>query len=177
MTIEEIREKILTGKAILFCGAGFSMSTTNIEDNNPPLARQLSKEISNLGKFNESDNLKYTSDRYINENKDDLSELVQLLKKRFSIKKTPQEHINIMSYPWRRIYTTNYDDAIEVAAKSASIHLDSICIDDSSKDFFKRNDLCVHINGFINGLTEEKLRDDYLKLSKSSYFSTNSFPT
>ncbi len=175
MIIEDIREKILTGKAILFCGAGFSISTINIEDKNPPLASQLSKEISNLGKFKESDNLKYTSDRYINENKDDLSELVQLLKNRFSIKKTPQEHINIMSYPWRRIYTTNYDDAIEVAAKSASIHLDSICIDDSSKDFFKRNDLCVHINGFINGLTEEKLRNDYLKLSKSSYFSTNSF--
>ena len=175
MTVEEIREKILTGKAILFCGAGFSYGSKNILDETPPTASSLSKKISQLGGFKESENLRFTSDKYINDNKQDLTKLIDLLFNNFSIKETSEAQNNIISYPWRRIYTTNYDDTIEVAGKKTGKHIDCICIDDSSKDFFSRNNICVHINGYINGLTEEKLMNGYLKLSKASYFSSNSF--
>lgn len=175
MKVEEIREKVMTGKAILFCGAGFSYGAQNILDETPPTAKCLSKEISKLGGFTESENLRFTSDKYIKENKKDLSKLIDLLFNNFSIKETSEAQNNIISYPWRRIYTTNYDDTIESGAKKTGKHIDFICIDDSSKDFFSRNNICVHINGYINGLTEEKLTNGYLKLSKASYFSSNSF--
>lgn len=175
MTVDEIREKLLTGKAILFCGAGFSYGAKNINDEIPPSAGKLSKQICDLGKFKESDNLRFSSDKFIAENKNNLSELIKLLFKNFSIKETSIPQNNIISYPWRRIYTTNYDDTVETAGKNVCKHIDSICIDDSSKDFFTRNDICVHINGYINGLTDEKLTNGYLKLSKASYFSSNSF--
>lgn len=175
MKVEEIREKVMTGKAILFCGAGFSYGAQNILDETPPTAKCLSKEISKLGDFTESENLRFTSDKYIKENKKDLSKLINLLFNNFSIKETSEAQNNIISYPWRRIYTTNYDDTIESGAKKTGKHIDFICIDDSSKDFFSRNNICVHINGYINGLTEEKLTNGYLKLSKASYFSSNSF--
>ncbi|MGI5055759.1 SIR2 family protein [Treponema socranskii] len=173
--IKELRDKILTGKAILFCGAGFSNGAKNIIGEFPPFSKDLSKKISKLGHFKESENLRYTSDKYISTNKNDLSKLIDLLADNFSIKETSLAQNNIISYPWRRIYTTNYDDVVEVAARKNSKNFDCICIDDNSRDFFKKNNMCVHINGYINGLTDKKLLNGYLKLSKSSYFSSNSF--
>ena len=46
--IKELRDKILTGKAILFCGAGFSNGAKNIIGEFPPFSKDLSKKISGI---------------------------------------------------------------------------------------------------------------------------------
>ncbi|MBQ7739139.1 MAG: hypothetical protein IJT59_05760 [Desulfovibrionaceae bacterium] len=67
----KLLNKINVGKAILFVGAGFSKDSINVSDNNLPLAKELSIQISNLGQFGQSEDLKYTSNRYFIEHQDD----------------------------------------------------------------------------------------------------------
>ena len=82
---EEIIKKIKTGNAILFTGAGFSLESTNIINENPPNSSDLSFEICKLGGFPGDNDLRYVSDYYIDHN--NVCILIQYLKNTFSIKK------------------------------------------------------------------------------------------
>lgn len=174
MVVDDIRNKITLGRAILFCGAGFSWGSKNVKRESPCMAKALAKQISNLGGFGESENLMYASDRFLMEVKK-YDALIDLLKRNYSICDIDEAHKNVCSYPWRRIYTTNYDDCIEVAGKRCFKDIESLTIDDAPADFYRRNGNCVHINGTVHGLTKEKLKNGTIKLTKSSYLSSSTF--
>lgn len=172
--IEELLTKIFTGKAILFTGAGFSLKTKNLLGKEPPLAKDLAKEICILGKFDEDDDLRFAADYYI-ANKDK-NGLIDLLKNTYSLSEISKIHTDICSVNWKRFYTTNYDKAIEIA--SAKIGKIVECIDLYKKpdQYYKRGNLCIHLNGSIDILTEDSLEKSF-KLSTSSYISPESFLT
>ena len=79
------------------------------------MAKALSKSIAQLGKFEESTNLQFVADYYIDHC--DKSKLIHLLKRSYSLVSVSDEHQVICSVKWRRIYTTNYDDSIELSTK------------------------------------------------------------
>ena len=54
------------------------------------------------------------SEFYIAKKSDD--ELIELLKKEFTLSSIEDWHEIIMSIQWKRVYTTNYDSVIENAA-------------------------------------------------------------
>jgi len=168
-------KKILSGNGILFAGAGFSKMTMNISDNEPPLSRELSHRICDLiPDFEKDDDLMYVSDYYI-KNEYDNSKLIRVLKDSFTIKSISQEHIDICKLNWKRVYTTNYDNTIKLAYTKNDKDLQTISAnDDESKNYNKNDNLCIHINGQINGLTANTLNTNF-KLSDSSYMSPESF--
>ena len=172
--LDNIKNRILTGKSVLFCGAGFSSNCLNIKDKKIPSATELSQMICELGEFDKDDDLRYTSDYFLNRKKDKIPELIQLLKEQFTVKSVGEDTKKICSYNWRRIYTTNYDNVIEVASNLMNKYMDSICIEDSPKEYYKRNNISVHINGKISELNESSLEDTF-KLTHSSYVSSNNF--
>ena len=45
--------------------------------------------------------------------------LMTLLKERFDVANVTQDMVDILKFPWDVVYTTNYDNAIELAAQSA----------------------------------------------------------
>ncbi len=163
---------INTGRAILFTGAGFSDGCENVLKTSPPKADKLAKLISQKGNFEEDDDLSYVSDYFLNyRNKYDL---LQLLKENFTITKYKKYHRVISSLSWKRIYTTNYDDSIESSAKGNEKIIYSLTVDDSPKEFYKKRNCCVHINGSINSVSEDDL-DSKFKLTRTSYVSPDSF--
>ena len=163
---------INTGRAILFTGAGFSVGCENVLKTSPPKADKLAKLISQKGGFEEDDDLTYVSDYFLNyKNKYDL---LQLVKENFTIKKYKKYHSQISSLSWKRIYTTNYDDSIESSAKGNKKIIYSLTVDDSPKEFYKKRNCCVHINGSINSVSEDDL-DSKFKLTRTSYVSPDSF--
>ncbi len=163
---------INTGRAILFTGAGFSVGCENVLKTSPPKADKLAKLISQKGDFEEDDDLSYVSDYFLNyRNKYDL---LQLLKENFTITKYKKYHSVISSLSWKRIYTTNYDDSIESSAKGNKKIIYSLTTDDSPKEFYKKRNCCVHINGSINSVSEDDL-DSKFKLTRTSYVSPDSF--
>ena len=171
--VDLMLRKISTGKAIMFTGAGFSIGTSNVGKNEPPIASELSKQICALGSFPEDKDLRYAADFYVsnNHNKD---KLISLLKKQYTLSSVADTHKNICMANWRRFYTTNYDKSIEIAAGDVGKIVECIDIDHSTVEYYKREDLCIHLNGSIDTLTSDSLENSF-KLSTSSYISTDAF--
>ena len=191
--MEDVKRLIKTDNAVLFCGAGFSCDLDNLfegeqtylsvnderELSHPMLASKLAEYICKLGNFKISHDLQFAADYYIDKFRYDqpkkIDDLVEFLRKQFSIKCVKNGQKNICSYSYRRIYTTNYDDAIETASKDVGIRRDALTMNDSASVYAKGYNNILHINGFIEKLTSESLLEGQLKLSDSSYVSSTSF--
>lgn len=174
--LNNMLRRIQNGGAILFVGAGFSESAINFdrEVSNIPMAKQLANVISEIGEFKKSDDLKFAAEYFMYKNKFNANMkkiLVNKFKDIFTVRSTDEMHDIILSVDWKRIYTTNYDNLIEEAAKKNGIRIESATIvDDVAK--YTSNKTCIHINGFISRLDEEEL-DSSFKLSQSSYLSSS----
>lgn len=173
--VDLMLRKISTGRAILFTGAGFSIGTSSVEGTAPPLASDLSKAICQLGEFTEDDDLRYAADYYISSGYDK-AKLITLLKNKFTLSNVGDTHKNICTANWRRFYTTNYDKSIEIATSNAGRVVECIDIDYSTTEYYKRENLCIHLNGSIDSLTSDSLENSF-KLSTSSYISSDAFTT
>lgn len=177
----DLINKISNGKAILFVGAGFSKSATNLNNNELPVTSDLAMKISKLGNFADikdlSNNLKDATDYYINKYCDNDNErkndLITMLQKEYTIKEAHSEHNSILKVPWKRIYTTNYDDLIEISARNNNNYIKTVNIDDST-EINTNNNICIHLNGSISTLSTDTL-DTSFKLSQQSYLSSESF--
>lgn len=171
--IDLLLQRLSSGKAILFTGAGFSRGTTNIEDVEPPLATELALMICEAGNFPACKDLRFAADYYISTHKDKTN-LISLLKRQFELKRVNDTHISICQVNWRRFYTTNYDKSIEVASRESGKAIECVDILCSPKEYYKREGLCVHLNGSLDTLTTETLETRF-KLSTSSYVSADAF--
>ncbi|WP_276953400.1 SIR2 family protein [Helicobacter rodentium] len=100
-----------------------------------------------------------------------LNEFIRMMKETFTVVEVKPYHTTITSLPWRRIYTTNYDNVIEEAAKIKKIQIDSKDLEDRV-DMAARH--CIHINSKIEKLDKESLNKSF-KLTSSSYVSHETF--
>ncbi len=171
--------RIVAGRTILFTGAGFSAGATNAQGQEPPRARKLASLISELGGFGDqldpSDlELDYVAERYLES--PDRTKLISLLKSCYKIRETTESHNIICGVQWKRMYTTNYDDSIEVSAAKIGKVIDSITLESDPREFSKKENICLHINGLISSLNDNAL-DSSFKLSDSSYTTPESFTT
>lgn len=169
---DDLVERILSGRAVLFAGAGFTYGAKNISGQPLGSAKTLAYDICDFGKFDRDDDLRYAADFYIESQ--DPRKLVHYLKERFSVRNVEPHHEVISSVAWRRIYTTNYDHCIERAAGNVGVHLEGVSVDKPAEHYYRKDGLCIHINGSIDQLTEDTIGKSF-KLSTSSYVSPQSF--
>ena len=169
---KQLLQTIAGGRAILFAGAGFSAECKNIRNEHPPLAKDLALSICRKGVFEENEDLMYASDYFLE--KRSKKDLIDILKEYFTIKEVNRSHELIAALDWRRIYTTNYDNAIELAALRSSKSLTPLSSEDNPKVRFRDRDQVVHINGIATMATEEDF-DKRIRLTQSSYDSPESF--
>lgn len=178
--LNSIMRQIFRGNAILFVGAGFSEGAIGF-DGSIPTANKLKEIIFSLmdEEYDETINLQFVSDFFINEYcKDNLKRIddfIEKLKNIFTCKETQQYHLDIISAPWRHIYTTNYDDVVEQAARKTNFRVDSFDLD-SSLDNTADKKYCLHINGRIDKLGKNTINSSF-KLTHSSYVNSDSFNT
>lgn len=190
--IEKIKMLLSTNNIMLFVGSGFSKNALNINgDENMPLAEELALDISTISadflvkKGNSSPgkdfidqvrnckDLRLSSDFYWDnvQNKEDL---LDLLKLKFTVKDISDEQINIASFDWRRIYTTNYDNVVELARLKRNKITTSIDLSNCSSNYKSDRNVCLHINGKIDNASLDDLNSK-IKLTDSSYLSSNCF--
>lgn len=172
MLFEEALTQALRGNAVLFTGAGFSFGAQNAlpaPDNMLPTARQFAAHLSRLlGIENGSYDLPIISEFF--KSKKGTGELINELIKSFNVTSVAEHHKTIARVPWRRVYTTNYDNCFEMAATQAGLDWIPITLDVSPTGQTHR---CVHVNGFVSNLTRENI-ESQIKLTHSSY-SSDSF--
>lgn len=166
----------LDGNALLILGAGFSVESTNVRGECIPTVSKLVDKIYSeiYNEFDVSDDekepLEELSERCIEEGHSE--ELCRLLKELFTQQacSTADNNANaaiILNLPWRRIYTTNYDNVAENYSSNCGIVRTPVTLCDDIKEHNGDN-VIIHINGYIADLTPSRLGNDF-KLTTSSY--------
>ncbi|HBK2959293.1 TPA: SIR2 family protein [Escherichia coli] len=169
---ELLKRRISTGKAIAFTGAGFSLGTKNVLGSTPPMAGELAKKLSLLCNLEESEDLMFAADVAL-EYADNIS-VLDLLKDNYTLTSVSECHEKICKLPWKKFFTTNYDNSIELACLNIGKRIESVDLSYKPTIFLKKNNVCLHINGKIEGAEPEDLTSK-IKLSDSSYLSPDSF--
>ena len=167
--VEAIRHAI-DGNAILFLGAGFSCDGINGNNETLPSASELSKRICKEMGIAESTELATVSDMFIDhpDYGKGVKALISFLKKQCFCISTTDAQDTIINLPWRRIYTTNYDNIPEICSRKAGFERESITATLPRGNVSSTKGAIVHLNGYIQGVTEEKFFEEF-KITNSNY--------
>jgi hypothetical protein len=169
MEFDEAIEKLLDGTAIMFAGAGCSDGATNIRDKPFLKGNELAKHLAIKAGINDNTpSLDDAAEAFTEAYGE--SALIREIQNEFIAKVITDSQIQIGSMPWKRIYTTNYDDVIEEAYKANSKNILPITTSDNPLNVAKGQMLCVHLNGFVHKLDLNTIGTE-LKLTESSYLS------
>lgn len=153
-------------RCILFLGSGFSVEATSVADLTPPVGDKLRSAIIDEFALPPTDRELKDVVRYAsNKNYD----VFDLLKRYFSIGDLSDAQKRILKHRWRRIYTTNYDDAVEVynhkQRQSPKRKTYTISDDRPSK---LPADSVVHLHGYIHACNRETVLSELI-LDHRSY--------
>jgi len=166
MDLDYAINSALEGNAILFAGTGFSYGATNLNKEHIKTGSSLAKAIAKDCGFEEySDSLNTISEYYIQ--KKSTQSLINLIKRECTVLKICPYHQIILSLPWKRVYTTNYDSVIELSALKNKRILTPVVLSDEMKNSDVAN-VCVHINGYIDNLDKNTINNEF-KLTDRSY--------
>lgn len=171
MNLEKAIQHALDGNAILFLGAGFSFGGKNCLGDEIKVGKDLSYAMCDDLGISRSDNLTITATRYLEDErcKKGLKELITFLKGELTCIETTDEQDSIIKLPWKRIYTTNYDNIVEVSSEKSNIKRTSITITNRRyKASQNLEQAIVHINGYINKLNETNFYDEF-KITDDNY--------
>lgn len=168
--LQELLQRGRNGNAILFCGAGITADCLNFDDAavlgvSSHLLRLFNDELKAAGKQSDFKSLRNASNRY----KRDLGNhrLMQLLKDRFRLNKVSASIVDIVGYPWTTIYTTNYDNGLEIALQSAGRKFKSLNNLDDPNDETSGTPI-IHLHGFAETWTDKNFEQSCV-LDTNSY--------
>lgn len=111
MDFEAALEHALNGDALLFVGAGSSREATNIRGSRLKSGADLARHLSGLANLPEDTSLDDAAEEFTTLRGE--YELLNELRQEYSTREAGECHLQIARVPWRRIYTTNYDNVME----------------------------------------------------------------
>lgn len=160
----------LDGNAILFLGAGFSIDGTNKINETIPNASKLSFQMCDELGIERSDDLALISERFIDDPTvgKGIEALISFLKMRLICTTSTPVQDTIIGLPWLRIYTTNYDNIIEISSKKQNIERETITATIPKYSIDNIEGAIVHMNGNIIKTTPEKFYNEF-KITNESY--------
>ncbi|RAK68492.1 SIR2 family protein [Phenylobacterium kunshanense] len=155
------------GRALAFLGSGFSFDAMAANGQKipttPDLAARLCLELGEEGLA-----FDVAAEVYRKRHAADPHALATFLAKQFSVEKAEEPHLGFARIPWRRIYSTNYDNLVEVASDAVGIQRLSLSTafpphqNDGSKPWI------VHLHGLPSELVTGG-RQAQIVIDKSSY--------
>ena len=171
MELEEAIKRALDKNGILFLGSGFSYGGQNGNGEPLKIGKDLSHEICRQIGIEETDDLTISSERYLSDPKckKSLPEFIDFLSKEVICTAVSDAQMIIASIPWKRIYTTNYDNAFEIASSQNGRKRTSITI--GNRRYLQNQNLdeaIIHINGSVLNLNQKTFYEEF-KITDSSY--------
>lgn len=174
MTIEEIIQSALDGKAVLFLGAGFSTGAQNIKRQNFKIGKEFCRELIENGNIDiageepkDIEDLGYISQRYLDSG-NTARDLINLIKQNYTCYEVLNEHEIIAKIKWKKVYTTNYDDVMEIASRNVGILREPVVATKLISDIYSIKNSVIHINGYVGDVNEDNLFTTF-KLTEESY--------
>lgn len=159
------------GGGILFCGAGFSADCLNfLQDETLGTGGQLLDLFNTeLGQKPAFKDLQNAADALLD--KIDDHGMMTFLKQRYTVSNVTTDMVDLLRYPWQAVYTTNYDNALEIAAQAANKQVDLFNNTDDPNTA-KRNLSIIHLHGCVDRWDIHSFREScvlgaesYLKLT------------
>ena len=163
--MDKIPTELDPSASILFLGAGFSKGALNIQGTELPLGIDLRNKFAKmLGVDPNSYDLRTLAEE-INSRQD--LNLYQILYQLYTVKKLLRDQFDILTLPWRRIYTTNYDDSVEFSILKRNKQLVTF---DYHEDKPKKLPIgsVIHLHGSIRTIKQENVLKQ-LVLNEQSY--------
>lgn len=160
---------ILNGDAVILMGAGASYGAKNAFGDFPS-GSKLAGDLYDLCNIIPDDKNDLQDAAQTFEEMHSAISLIQEIRTRLTCASFLPCHSTIYSQPWRRYYTTNYDDVALLSAKNNGVDIIPVTLSTDFKRFHKREHLCIHINGHIGNLNENTLHAEF-KLTSDSYLS------
>lgn len=171
MDLQQAIKYVMDEEAVLFLGAGFSYGGTNVSGGEMKVGRDLSYAICDDLGITKSDNLTISSSRYIEDEscKKGLEKFIDFLHNELICVETTLDQDTICKLPWMRIYTTNYDNIVEVSSEKQGISRETITITNAMYSAARNMEQAiVHINGFIKKLDKQTFYDEF-KITDDNY--------
>ncbi|HWL19198.1 MAG TPA: SIR2 family protein [Bradyrhizobium sp.] len=155
--------------SVVFLGSGFSLGATNIAGGNPPNGSGLRRHfIANLGlPDNTSYDLQVLTEEFAER---DAELLHQELYRIFRITELSDAQVAILNEPWRRIYTTNYDDSVELHRIRLKRPVNTFDVSGAVPSKLPDGGV-VHLHGSIREVTPENVLSSIV-LGEASYVRT-----
>jgi len=170
MNLQEGIQLALSGQAILFVGAGFSVGAKNLRDTPLKTGKQLSKYLGEAASFDEEVQLDEAAEQFIALFGKD--KLIDELQQEYTVSTVLEHQYQISNVPWKRIYTTNYDNLLEKAYSENKKKLIPVTSIEEIRGIPKDNTVGVHLNGYIDRLNRNTLMADF-KLTETSYLTSS----
>ncbi len=149
--------------SILFLGSGFAAEARNLSGDLLPTGMGLKQIFADLvGVEVGAYDLQTLADEVATR-----TDLYQLLYQTFTVVSLSEMQLRLLSLPWLRIYTTNYDDAIELGLQKQHKAIHSYCYDESKPRKLLPGSV-VHLHGAIRRTSSNNVRDQ-LVLNEHSY--------
>jgi hypothetical protein len=158
-------DSIVAEHSILFLGSGFSVEAKNAAGKAPPTGRGLAREIAKSAGIKEdgyslADLAEYCAEA-------DIRKFTNLIHNLFRIKEVSRNQVDILDAPWLRLYTTNFDDAAEVALQKISRKFRSFTFQESRPRRLDSGTI-VHLHGVVRDVDEENVIEKVV-LGESAY--------
>lgn len=152
--------------SILFLGSGFSLGATNIANGGPPNGRGLRRHfIQQLKLPADTDyDLQVLTDEFA---ENDANKLRDELYRIFRLTALTDGQKAVLSRPWRRIYSTNYDDAVELYRLNNNVSPNAFDVSEPVPNKLPHGAV-VHLHGSIRLITAENVKES-LVLGEASY--------
>ena len=154
-----------TEETILFLGSGFSRYAKNVRGTAPPMVYGLEVLLGRiLGVDSKKFDLRTLADM-VGEKKD--VNLHKALYELYTVTTLDSSQDEILQRPWRRIYTTNFDDTVEVAYHKHNINSNSYIHTDTRPKTLDYGSI-IHLHGSIGHAEEDSVLSDLI-LGKQAY--------
>ncbi len=160
-------------ETILFLGSGFSAEAKNQNNEYFLVGNTLAERLKGVLGYSGSDSIPLAeiADDFIPEQSTLLYKTLCPLLTATSVSADQQEIIN---RPWRRVYTTNYDDVYEFGLIQNDKTPESLSFHNAVKKQ-RNNPQVVHLHGYVHHCNEKNI-DEELVLSTASYVRQAAIP-
>ncbi|MBI2681563.1 MAG: SIR2 family protein [Candidatus Solibacter usitatus] len=165
MDFDSALEHALDGESVLFLGAGFSLGAINSRLQPFELGTAFANRLASAVGLPTPTDLQDAAEVFL-ESRGPAALAKEVLES-FQATTVAKHHTSIGSVPWRRVYTTNYDNVLEIASGKSAHPFRPVTLSEHPSDFDQNESICVHFNGYVERVTSSL--GDELKLTDSSY--------
>ena len=145
MELQEVYQAIINGRAILLTGSGAHMSAVRMDEKPFPSGVSLAEKLYKACGIEDPDNvadLQDAADTYLEVKSPD--ELISEIKKNLYVTQVKQEHKNLYTQDWQRVYTTNYDEIPILSSKESEKPLYPVTLSDDVQIERENRKQCIY---------------------------------